>query len=51
MLATPKAKNDVLRILNMQTKDFYILKNLTKGQEQRLFTYEKGKQVWWKIGV
>ncbi|WP_163218914.1 transglutaminase domain-containing protein [Bacteroides sp. 224] len=26
---------------------FYILHNRTKGKEERIFTYENGKQVWW----
>lgn len=25
----------------------YLLHNLTKGKEERIFTYENGKQVWW----
>lgn len=25
----------------------YLLSNLTKGSEERIFTYENGKQVWW----
>jgi hypothetical protein len=25
----------------------YLLQNLTKGKEERIFTYENGKQVWW----
>ncbi len=25
----------------------YLLRNLTKGKEERIFTYEDGKQVWW----
>ncbi|MCD8262113.1 MAG: hypothetical protein LUD15_12085 [Bacteroides sp.] len=24
----------------------YLLRNLTKGKEERIFTYEDGKQVW-----
>jgi hypothetical protein len=23
------------------------LRDLTKGREERIFTYENGKQVWW----
>lgn len=26
---------------------FYLLRNLSGGLEERIFTYEKGKQVWW----
>jgi len=25
----------------------YLLRNLTKGKEERIFTYEEGRQVWW----
>ena len=25
----------------------YLLSNLSKGKEERIFTYEGGKQVWW----
>ncbi len=25
----------------------YLLKNLTKGKEQRIFTYENNEQIWW----
>lgn len=29
------------------TDGLYILHNLTKGNEERVFTYENGKQIWW----
>lgn len=41
------ATGDVLTIKNVPAGGLYILHNLTKGKEERLFTYEKGKQVWW----
>ncbi|MDE6527764.1 MAG: hypothetical protein K2L78_01795 [Muribaculaceae bacterium] len=25
----------------------YLLRNLTKGREERPFTYEDGHQIWW----
>ena len=25
----------------------YLLKNLSRGKEERIFTYEDGKQIWW----
>ncbi|MBD5274901.1 MAG: hypothetical protein HDS37_02160 [Bacteroides sp.] len=25
----------------------YVLRNLTKGHEERIFTFEDGKQIWW----
>lgn len=32
---------------NAPTGSLFWLKDLTKGKEERIFTYEKGKQVWW----
>jgi len=36
-----------LKYENVPTNTLYLLRNLTKGKEERIFTYEKGKQVWW----
>lgn len=47
VLATLKAKTDVIHLKNIPKSGLYVLKDLTKGQEQRIFTYEDGKQVWW----
>ena len=41
------ATSDSLIIRNVPAGGLYILHDLTKGKEERLFTYEKGKQVWW----
>lgn len=32
---------------NAPTGALFWLRDLTKGKEERIFTYEKGKQVWW----
>ena len=32
---------------NAPTHALFLLRNLTKGTEERIFTYENGKQVWW----
>lgn len=32
---------------NIPSSTLYLLHNLTKGKEERIFTYENGKQVWW----
>ena len=32
---------------NVPTNALFWLRNLTKGQEERIFTYENGKQAWW----
>lgn len=47
VLATVEAKENILKLKNMPSNGLYVLKNLTKGHEERIFTYEDGKQVWW----
>ena len=32
---------------NVPQKALLWLRNLTKGREERPFTYENGKQIWW----
>ena len=32
---------------NAPTNALFWLRNLTKGKEERIFTYENGQQVWW----
>lgn len=32
---------------NAPTNALFILRNLSSGSEERIFTYENGKQVWW----
>jgi len=32
---------------NAPTHALFLLHNLTKGTEERIFTYENGRQVWW----
>ena len=41
------AKNDILAFKNMPKNGLYVLTDKTKGKDQRIFTYEDGKQVWW----
>lgn len=41
------ATGDSLVIKNVPSGGLYILHDMTKGKEERLFTYEKGKQIWW----
>jgi len=36
-----------LEYTNAPTNALFWLRNLTKGKEERIFTYEEGKQVWW----
>lgn len=32
---------------NCPTNALFLLHNLTKGKEERIFTYENGEQIWW----
>lgn len=41
------ATGDYLTIKNVPAGGLYILHDLTKGKEERLFTYDNGKQIWW----
>lgn len=29
------------------TGALFLLRDLTKGKDERIFTYENGKQIWW----
>lgn len=46
-LGRQKAKMEWLTFPNVPEKALLLLKNHTKGKEERIFTYENGKQVWW----
>ncbi len=46
-LGKKKATDNVLLFHKIPTNGLYILKDLTKGKEERIFTYEGGKQIWW----
>ena len=41
------ATTDSLVYEEVPSGGLYLLHNHTKGQEERIFTYEDGKQVWW----
>ena len=47
MLARICANETKLVLKNMPSGGLYLLKDITKGKEERIFTYENGKQVWW----
>lgn len=47
VLATRIAASDVICFPHVPSGGLYLLSNLTKGSEERIFTYENGKQVWW----
>ena len=39
--------NFYLQYDNVPENSLLLLRNHTKGREERIFTYENGKQVWW----
>lgn len=41
----PKVENKKTKNIKEESEEF--LRNHTKGQEERIFTYENGEQVWW----
>lgn len=41
------ANADSLVYDNVPSGAIYLLRNRTKGHEERIFSYENGKQVWW----
>ena len=38
---------NAIEFKNVPTETFYLLKNHSRGKEERIFTYENGKQIWW----
>jgi len=40
-------RDNYLMYRDIPSGALYLLHNLTKGKEERIFTYENGKQVWW----
>lgn len=46
-LGRKKATKYVLKFQNVPNNSLLLLKNLTKGTEERIFTYENEKQIWW----
>lgn len=46
-LGIKTTKNQYLEYENVPYNSLLLLKNLSKGIEERIFTYEKGKQIWW----
>ncbi len=41
------AQDITIEFNDIPRNTFYILHDLTKGKEERIFTYENGLQVWW----
>jgi hypothetical protein len=46
-LGKKKADNICLTFDGCPTGALFLLRDLTRGVEERIFTYENGKQVWW----
>ena len=46
-LGTKKATSNTLIYTKVPSGGLYVLSDLTKGHEERIFTYENGEQVWW----
>lgn len=42
-----KATDNKLIFNSMPSNGLYLLNDLTKGREERIFTYEDNKQIWW----
>lgn len=41
------ADSNILTFSEMPTGGLYVLSDLTKGHEERIFTYEGDEQIWW----
>lgn len=46
-IANMKATRNELVFHKMPKGGLYVLRDMTKGHEERIFTYENGEQVWW----
>lgn len=46
-LGRQKANDNNLVFKNIPDNALYLLHDLTKGKEERIFTYKKGGQIWW----
>ncbi len=46
-LGKKTANSGMLIYKNVPKNALFMLKNYTEGKEERIFTYENGKQVWW----
>jgi len=46
-IAKKVGSGEFLEIKGVPANGLYILKDLSRGKEERIFTYENGKQLWW----
>lgn len=47
LITRKTATDNILYFHNIQSNGLFVLRDITKGVEERIFTYEKGRQVWW----
>lgn len=47
LILSQQATDNTLFVSDIPSNGLYILKDITKGVEERIFTYENGKQIWW----
>lgn len=47
LLGEQVASSNLLTYNNAPSGTLFLLKNLSKGREERVFTMEEGRQVWW----
>lgn len=48
LISEQVAKANELTVRNAPCGGLYVLRNVTKGHEERIFTYDKEKgQIWW----
>ena len=41
------ARHPYVTFHNVPTEGLYLLRDLTKGHDERIFTFSSGKQTWW----
>jgi hypothetical protein len=46
-LGKREATDIKLTYKNVPSKGLYLLRNHSRGKDERIFTYENGKQIWW----
>ena len=46
-LGETTAVRPVLKYVNAPSGALFLLRDYTKGKDERIFTYENGRQIWW----
>ena len=46
-LGVKTASSNVMEYYDVPSGALYILRNRTTGNEERIFSYDKGQQIWW----